>query len=51
MLEPFISTYSGVLAAGGDEVGRGPLAGDVVTAAVILDPKQVIAGLKPVCWQ
>ena len=45
MLEPFISTYSGVLAAGVDEVGRGPLAGDVVTAAVILDPKQVIAGL------
>ena len=45
MLEPFISTYSGVLAAGVDEVGRGPLAGDVVTAAVILDPKQEIAGL------
>jgi len=45
MLEPFISTYSGFLAAGVDEVGRGPLAGDVVTAAVILDPKQEIAGL------
>lgn len=45
MLEPFISTYQGVLAAGVDEVGRGPLAGDVVTAAVILDPKQPIEGL------
>lgn len=31
--------------AGVDEVGRGPLVGDVVTAAVILDPKYVIAGL------
>jgi len=33
------------LAAGTDEVGRGPLAGDVVAAAVILDPAQPIAGL------
>ncbi len=33
------------LLAGVDEVGRGPLAGDVVTAAVILDPKCPIAGL------
>lgn len=31
--------------AGVDEVGRGPLAGDVVTAAVILDPEQPIIGL------
>lgn len=31
--------------AGVDEVGRGPLAGDVVAAAVILDPNQPIAGL------
>jgi ribonuclease HII len=31
--------------AGVDEVGRGPLVGDVVTAAVILDPKYVIPGL------
>jgi ribonuclease HII len=30
---------------GVDEVGRGPLAGPVVTAAVILDPNQPIAGL------
>ncbi|MDN3652541.1 ribonuclease HII [Thalassotalea ponticola] len=31
--------------AGVDEVGRGPLVGAVVTAAVILDPKNPIAGL------
>lgn len=30
---------------GVDEVGRGPLCGDVVTAAVILDPKRPIEGL------
>ena len=33
------------LIAGVDEVGRGPLCGDVVTAAVILDPTKPIAGL------
>lgn len=33
------------IVAGVDEVGRGPLVGDVVTAAVILDPKRPIAGL------
>ena len=31
--------------AGVDEVGRGPLAGPVVTAAVILDPEKPISGL------
>lgn len=31
--------------AGVDEVGRGPLAGPVVTAAVILDPSKPISGL------
>jgi len=31
--------------AGVDEVGRGPLVGDVVTAAVILDPRHPIVGL------
>ena len=31
--------------AGIDEVGRGPLVGDVVTAAVILDPDNPIEGL------
>ncbi len=33
------------LVAGVDEVGRGPLAGPVVAAAVILDPARPIAGL------
>lgn len=33
------------LLAGVDEVGRGPLAGDVVAAAVILDPERPIEGL------
>jgi ribonuclease HII len=32
--------------AGVDEVGRGPLAGPVVAAAVILDPRRPIEGLK-----
>lgn len=36
---------SGMLIAGVDEVGRGPLAGAVVTAAVILDPVRPIIGL------
>ncbi|WP_281647926.1 ribonuclease HII [Parendozoicomonas sp. Alg238-R29] len=31
--------------AGVDEVGRGPLCGAVVTAAVVLDPERPIAGL------
>lgn len=31
--------------AGADEVGRGPLAGPVVAAAVVLDPARVPAGL------
>jgi ribonuclease HII len=34
-----------ILVAGVDEVGRGPLAGPVVTAAVILDVTRPIAGL------
>ncbi|OOY38931.1 ribonuclease HII, partial [Solemya velum gill symbiont] len=33
------------LVCGVDEVGRGPLAGPVVTAAVILDPDVEIIGL------
>ena len=32
--------------AGVDEVGRGPLAGPVVAAAVILDPERPVEGLK-----
>ena len=39
-------TYpNATLIAGVDEVGRGPLCGDVVTAAVILDPNNPIVGL------
>lgn len=34
-----------MLIAGVDEVGRGPLVGNVVTAAVILDPSKPIKGL------
>ena len=34
------------LIAGVDEAGRGPLAGPVVAAAVILDPKRPIRGLR-----
>jgi ribonuclease HII len=34
-----------ILIAGVDEVGRGPLAGPVVAAAVILDPERPIDGL------
>lgn len=36
---------NGVIIAGVDEVGRGPLAGPVVAAAVILDPKNPVQGL------
>ncbi|MGD8514540.1 MAG: ribonuclease HII [Granulosicoccaceae bacterium] len=35
----------GALLAGVDEAGRGPLAGPVVAAAVILDPDRPIAGI------
>ncbi|MDD4882296.1 MAG: ribonuclease HII, partial [Gallionellaceae bacterium] len=34
------------LICGVDEAGRGPLAGPVVAAAVILDPARPISGLK-----
>jgi len=37
--------YENLLLAGVDEVGRGPLAGDVIAAAVILDPKVTILEL------
>ncbi len=45
MITPYQLCYDGELLAGVDEVGRGPLAGDVVTAAVILDPGKPIEGL------
>ena len=35
-----------LLVAGVDEAGRGPLAGPVVAAAVILDPKRRVRGLR-----
>ncbi|GMG87518.1 ribonuclease HII [Biformimicrobium ophioploci] len=44
-LEVFECAYRGNLLAGVDEAGRGPLAGDVVAAAVILDPANPIEGL------
>jgi len=37
---------SAALLAGVDEVGRGPLAGPVVAAVVLLDPERPIAGLR-----
>lgn len=40
-----VNLISQGVVAGVDEVGRGPLVGDVVTAAVILDPNKPIAGL------
>lgn len=47
--DPFIPSrfawVPGMRVAGVDEVGRGPLVGAVVTAAVILDPEQPIMGL------
>lgn len=42
---PFVCSYQGDLLAGVDEVGRGPLAGPVVAAAVILDPNRPVSGL------
>ncbi|HIF5857294.1 TPA: ribonuclease HII [Vibrio parahaemolyticus] len=44
-LPPFEYSQGYQLIAGVDEVGRGPLVGDVVTAAVILDPNNPIEGL------
>lgn len=46
MNDLFQVSYEGIDIAGVDEVGRGPLAGDVVTAAVILDPDNPIEGLR-----
>ena len=45
MQSSFEFDASSALVCGVDEVGRGPLAGAVVTAAVILDPTKPIAGL------
>lgn len=42
---PLVIDYAGERLAGVDEVGRGPLAGAVVAAAVILDPCRPIDGI------
>ncbi|WP_419307590.1 ribonuclease HII [Chromohalobacter israelensis] len=42
---PLVIDYHGSRLAGVDEVGRGPLVGAVVAAAVILDPARPIEGL------
>lgn len=44
-MDDYICHYKGRLLAGVDEVGRGPLAGHVVAAAVILDAARPIDGL------
>ncbi|MCW4149726.1 ribonuclease HII [Halomonas sp. 18H] len=44
-LPPLVIDYQGDRLAGVDEVGRGPLVGSVVAAAVILDPSRPIEGL------
>lgn len=45
LLGKVLSPHGAALVAGVDEAGRGPLAGPVVAAAVILDELQPIAGL------
>ncbi len=44
-LDLFADAGAGLLVAGIDEAGRGPLAGSVYAAAVILDPLKPINGL------
>ena len=46
MEQLFQVDYEGPDLAGVDEAGRGPLAGDVVAAAVILDPARPVPGLR-----
>jgi ribonuclease HII len=43
--QPGLNWHAPGLVAGVDEAGRGPLAGPVVAAAVILNPRRPIAGL------
>ena len=45
IVDLFSEQVKGLLAAGVDEVGRGPLIGDVVAGAVILDPNNPTEGL------
>lgn len=44
-VEPSPNMSGSLIIAGVDEAGRGPLAGPVIAAAVILDPHSPIAGL------
>ena len=44
-MKPWVRPSGILCLAGVDEVGRGPLAGDVVTAAVILPENHQIEGL------
>ena len=44
--ELFADIWQGRRVCGADEAGRGPLAGPVVAAAVILDPRRPIDGLR-----
>ena len=46
MTSPDQSEFAGLLIAGGDEAGRGPLAGPVIAAAVILGNGVEIDGLR-----
>ena len=46
---PLVIDYHGSRLAGVDEVGRGPLAGPVVAAAVILDFDHPIDGSRVSC--
>lgn len=41
----FEKQYAGKIVAGVDEVGRGPLAGPVIAAAVIIDQSNIINGI------
>lgn len=43
---PLRPRLAGALTAGVDEAGRGPLAGPVFAAAVILDPRRPVRGLR-----
>jgi ribonuclease HII len=45
-IEPGLFDYGGEVVCGVDEAGRGPLAGPVFAAAVILDPAKPIDGLR-----